>query len=126
MAVEGVRFAGLFAIKSADAHLEHVQREGRVGRAIGLFDLTALRLRAIIGTGQRVPRLAFTAFNSHNLTPFLPNGFGGVTTAAAAIFFACIGFDAVSCAGPVRISTAASGCRACRWCRSSARCSACT
>ncbi|HEV7653674.1 MAG TPA: amino acid permease [Mycobacteriales bacterium] len=43
--------------------------------------------------------LAFTAFKSGNLTPFSPNGFHGVTTAAAAIFFAYIGFDAVSTSG---------------------------
>ena len=33
-----------------------------------------------------------------NWTPFLPNGFGGVGAAAAIIFFAYIGFDAVSTA----------------------------
>jgi APA family basic amino acid/polyamine antiporter len=43
--------------------------------------------------------LAFTAFKSSNLTPFSPFGFHGVTTAAAAIFFAYIGFDAVSTSG---------------------------
>jgi APA family basic amino acid/polyamine antiporter len=43
--------------------------------------------------------LAFTAFTAGNLTPFSPNGFHGVTTAAAAIFFAYIGFDAVSTSG---------------------------
>ena len=43
--------------------------------------------------------LAFTAFNSDNLTPFMPEGFGGVTTAAAVIFFAYIGFDALSTSG---------------------------
>src|SRR3954449_10679971 len=51
MAVDSVRFGGLFAVKSADAHLEHVRREGRLRRAIGLFDLTALGLGAVIGTG---------------------------------------------------------------------------
>jgi APA family basic amino acid/polyamine antiporter len=43
--------------------------------------------------------LAFTAFKAGNLTPFAPNGFHGITTAAAAIFFAYIGFDAVSTSG---------------------------
>jgi APA family basic amino acid/polyamine antiporter len=43
--------------------------------------------------------LAFTAFNSDYLTPFSPFGFSGVSTAAAAIFFAYIGFDAVSTSG---------------------------
>src|SRR5690242_16747165 len=51
MAVDSTRFGGLFAVKSADAHLEHVRREGRLRRAIGLFGLTALGLGAVIGTG---------------------------------------------------------------------------
>ena len=51
MAVDSARFGGLFAVKSADAHLDHVRREGRLRRAIGLFDLTALGLGAVIGTG---------------------------------------------------------------------------
>ena len=248
MAVDSARFGRLFAVKSVDAHLEHVRREGRLRRAIGLFDLTALGLGAVIGTGifvilgeaigdsgpaivlsfvlaavtcafsalsyselassipvsgsaytyayatlgellawiigwdlileygvsvaavavgwgqylnslldtlfgwqlpdalsqppgeggiVNIPAaflvlaitgvlilgvrestransvmvvlkivvlllfigLAFTAFNADNLTPFTPNGFSGVTTAAAVIFFAYIGFDAVSTSG---------------------------
>src|SRR5690349_23068615 len=51
MAADSARFGGLLAVKSADAHLEHVRREGRLRRAIGLFDLTALGLGAVIGTG---------------------------------------------------------------------------
>ena len=43
--------------------------------------------------------LAFTAFKAGNLSPFSPFGFHGITTAAAAIFFAYIGFDAVSTSG---------------------------
>ncbi len=42
--------------------------------------------------------VAFTAFNSGNFQPFAPEGFAGVTTAAGVIFFAYIGFDAVSTA----------------------------
>jgi APA family basic amino acid/polyamine antiporter len=41
---------------------------------------------------------AFTAYNAGNLNPFAPSGFGGVATAAGVIFFAYIGFDAVSTA----------------------------
>jgi APA family basic amino acid/polyamine antiporter len=40
--------------------------------------------------------LAFTAFHSSNLSPFAPHGFGGIRSSAALIFFAYIGFDAVS------------------------------
>jgi APA family basic amino acid/polyamine antiporter len=40
--------------------------------------------------------VAFANFSTANFTPFVPNGAGSVTTAAALIFFAYIGFDAVS------------------------------
>jgi APA family basic amino acid/polyamine antiporter len=43
--------------------------------------------------------LAFTAFNSDNLTPFFQGGLSGVTSAASLIFFAYIGFDAISTSG---------------------------
>ena len=36
------------------------------------------------------------AFNTDNLKPFAPHGVDGVVTAASVIFFAYIGFDAVS------------------------------
>jgi basic amino acid/polyamine antiporter, APA family len=39
---------------------------------------------------------AVTAINTDNFTPFAPAGWDGVVTAAAIIFFAYIGFDAVS------------------------------
>jgi len=39
---------------------------------------------------------AFTAFHSSHFTPFSPHGLHGITTAAGVIFFAYIGFDAVS------------------------------
>src|SRR4051794_38489557 len=40
--------------------------------------------------------VALAHFSTRNLHPFMPNGFHGVTAAAAIIFFAYIGFDAVS------------------------------
>jgi APA family basic amino acid/polyamine antiporter len=40
--------------------------------------------------------VALTAFHSGNFTPFAPQGVSGVTVAAGVIFFAYIGFDAVS------------------------------
>ena len=39
---------------------------------------------------------AATSINTDHFTPFAPAGFDGVVTAAAIIFFAYIGFDAVS------------------------------
>lgn len=43
--------------------------------------------------------VAFTAFDSKNLTPFMPMGMAGVGAAASSIFFSYIGIDAVSTAG---------------------------
>ena len=43
--------------------------------------------------------IAFTAFSSDNLSPFLPYGFAGVGAALPAMFFTYIGIDAVSTAG---------------------------
>ena len=40
--------------------------------------------------------LALSAFHADNLTPFFPHGFDGTRGAASLIFFAYIGFDAVS------------------------------
>ena len=40
--------------------------------------------------------VAATVFKSGNLKPFAPHGFDGIVSAAAVIFFAFIGFDAVS------------------------------
>ena len=40
--------------------------------------------------------VAFSAFNSGHFVPFAPQGVQGVTVAAGVIFFAYIGFDAVS------------------------------
>jgi basic amino acid/polyamine antiporter, APA family len=43
--------------------------------------------------------LAFTGFHASNLTPFAPNGFSGIVDGASIVFFAYIGFEAVSTAG---------------------------
>ncbi|MET0363074.1 MAG: amino acid permease [Sphingobium sp.] len=42
--------------------------------------------------------LAVPVMNMEHFTPFMPLGFGGVSAAAASIFFAYVGFDAVSTA----------------------------
>jgi APA family basic amino acid/polyamine antiporter len=43
--------------------------------------------------------IAFTGFDSSNLTPFAPMGLAGISAAASSIFFSFIGLDAVSTAG---------------------------
>jgi basic amino acid/polyamine antiporter, APA family len=43
--------------------------------------------------------VAFTAFSTGNLTPFVPMGVAGITAAASQVFFSYIGFDAASTAG---------------------------
>lgn len=43
--------------------------------------------------------VAFTAFQTGNLTPFAPMGIAGITAAASQVFFSYIGFDAASTAG---------------------------
>ncbi len=69
--------------------------------------LIGIRETAGFNTGLVVLKLAIIAFflgmgakgvQLHNWTPFAPNGFKGISSAAAIIFFAYIGFDAVSTA----------------------------
>jgi basic amino acid/polyamine antiporter, APA family len=43
--------------------------------------------------------LAVTGFDSGNLSPFAPEGFNGIVTAGSVVFFAYIGFDAISTSG---------------------------
>ena len=43
--------------------------------------------------------IAFTAFDSGNLQPFMPLGFSGVAAAAGLVFFSFIGFDTAATAG---------------------------
>src|SRR3546814_1405398 len=42
--------------------------------------------------------LALPVMNMEQFTPFAPRGFSGISAAAASIFFAYVGFDAVSTA----------------------------
>jgi len=55
--------------------------------------------------------VAFTAFHSANFVPFAPKGVAGVTAAAGVIFFAYIGFDAVSTGSEECPRTPAATCR---------------
>src|SRR5690349_18060479 len=43
--------------------------------------------------------IAATGFHADNLSPFAPHGFDGIVSAASVIFFAYIGFDAISTSG---------------------------
>ncbi|WP_205717897.1 amino acid permease [Actinomadura soli] len=43
--------------------------------------------------------VAFTAFDSGNLSPFAPMGWAGISAAGSKVFFSYIGFDAASTAG---------------------------
>jgi APA family basic amino acid/polyamine antiporter len=67
-----------------------VRQSARTNTAMVAFKLTVLAFFVIAG---------LTAFTGHHFTPFAPQGFSGISNAAALIFFAYIGFDAVSTAG---------------------------
>ena len=67
-----------------------IRESARANTVMVVIKLAVLALFLVLGV---------TAFTSDNLTPFTPNGADGVVTAAAVIFFAYIGFDAVSTSG---------------------------
>ena len=67
-----------------------IRESARSNTVMVAIKLVALSIFIVVG---------LTAFNGDNLKPFSPNGFGGTLDAAALIFFAYIGFDAVSTAG---------------------------
>jgi basic amino acid/polyamine antiporter, APA family len=70
--------------------LAGVRQSARTNTAMVVFKLTVLAFFVVAGV---------TAFTGDHFTPFAPNGFSGISDAAALIFFAYIGFDAVSTAG---------------------------
>jgi basic amino acid/polyamine antiporter, APA family len=70
--------------------LAGVRQSARTNTAMVIFKLMVLAFFVIAG---------ITAFTGDHFTPFAPNGFSGISNAAALIFFAYIGFDAVSTAG---------------------------
>jgi APA family basic amino acid/polyamine antiporter len=76
--------------------------------AVAILLLLGVRQSARTNTAMVITKLAIlaffiiaglTAFSGHHFHPFTPHGFSGVSNAAALIFFAYIGFDAVSTAG---------------------------
>ena len=69
--------------------LRGVQESARANNIMVVVKLLALAL--FIGAGM-------TRINPANYTPFAPNGFEGIHHGAAIVFFAYIGFDAISTA----------------------------
>jgi APA family basic amino acid/polyamine antiporter len=67
-----------------------VRQSARANTMFVIFKITVLIFFVIVG---------LTAFTGSHFTPFAPQGFSGISNAAALIFFAYIGFDAVSTAG---------------------------
>src|ERR1700710_2439917 len=69
--------------------LDGVPESARVNTFMVAFKVAVLGVFIVLGA---------TAFNGGNLSPFSTGGFNGIVDAAALIFFAYIGFDAVSTA----------------------------
>jgi len=70
--------------------LRGARESSTVNNVMVVIKLLALAL--FVGAG-------LTAINPGNYTPFAPNGFTGIHQGAAIVFFAYIGFDAISTAG---------------------------
>jgi basic amino acid/polyamine antiporter, APA family len=86
-----VNVPAVFIVLSVTAVLCYGIRESaRANSVMVVLKLAVLGLFLALGV---------TAFTSDNLTPFAPEGNGGIVTAASLIFFAYIGFDAVSTSG---------------------------
>lgn len=69
--------------------LQGVKESARVNNVMVVVKLLALTLFIVAG---------LTKINPANYTPFAPNGFAGIHHGAAIVFFAYIGFDAISTA----------------------------
>jgi APA family basic amino acid/polyamine antiporter len=69
--------------------LRGARESSQANKVMVIIKLAALAL--FIGTG-------LTVINPGNYTPFAPNGFTGIHQGAAIVFFAYIGFDAISTA----------------------------
>ena len=66
-----------------------VRESATVNNVLVVIKLLVLGLFIVMG---------FTHIDTANYTPFAPNGFSGIHQGAAIVFFAYIGFDAISCA----------------------------
>ncbi|MFL5542041.1 MAG: amino acid permease, partial [Longimicrobiaceae bacterium] len=69
--------------------LRGVRESARANNVMVVIKLLALTLFVVVG---------LTKINAANYHPFMPNGFAGVHHGAAIVFFAYIGFDAISTA----------------------------
>lgn len=79
-----------------------IQESKRTANAMVMIKIVVLVLVALVGFW-----FIFSEGTTANWTPFLPNGMGGVLKGVSAVFFAYIGFDAISttaeeCANPQR------------------------
>ena len=90
---EGGKFnlPAVFLVLSVTALLIYGVRETARANTVMVFIKVGIVLLFIV--------LAFTGFDAGNLSPFAPEGFNGIVTAASVIFFAYIGFDAISTSG---------------------------
>jgi basic amino acid/polyamine antiporter, APA family len=75
-----------------------IQESKRTNNVLVIFKIIVLVLFIIVGT---------TTINTDNWNPFIPNGWPGIFKGTAAVFFAYIGFDAISttteeCVNPKR------------------------
>ena len=69
--------------------LRGAKESARANNIMVVIKLLALALFIVVGA---------THINPANYTPFAPNGFTGIHQGAAIVFFAYIGFDAISTA----------------------------
>lgn len=79
-----------------------IQESKRTANTMVMIKIVVLVLVAVVGFW-----FIFSNGTTANWTPFLPNGMGGVLKGVSAVFFAYIGFDAISttaeeCANPQR------------------------
>ncbi len=84
----GLNLPAVFIVLAITALLVRGTRESARANLVMVFVKIVVLIFFIIA--------AFTAFNGDHFTPFAPHGVHGITSAAAVIFFAYIGFDAVS------------------------------
>lgn len=79
-----------------------IRESKRTANAMVILKIAVLLFIAVVGI-----RFIFSNGTTDNWSPFLPNGMGGVLKGVSAVFFAYIGFDAISttaeeCSNPQR------------------------